>query len=742
MTHRSNMNRRTILFLHILAIVAMAAATMAEKHLGSSFAHSRIYGSWWFALIWALLAAAVAVCVAKGAMHRPAVAALHISFIVILAGALATRCFGVKGVMHLRTGIPSDTFTMIKADRSTEERKLPFTVELVRFGVEYYGGTDTASNYMSELSITSGGQTSRISVSVNKIGKYHNTRFYQQSFDSDHQGSVISINSDPVGIAITYTGYLLMFVSMVWMLADKRGTYRRLASAAKAAGAVAAPTAILLLAAMPAKAARTLPAAEAERLGRLYILYNGRVCPLQTFALDFTKKVYGNSTYQGLSAEQVASGWMFFFDEWKNEPFIKIKGREVRNRMLYTEYKPYASFFNTDMGGYTIGPFVKEYADGSDDSFHRQIADIDEKIQLIMQLRLGRALRLFPIHANGYTCWMAPGMKLPEQAERANALYIQNIMPMMAECAAAGNYKDFGKLLDSLDRYQKKNGTQALPGSAALKAELIYNKIPFASLLFVFNLTAGTILLFFRRRAAAASLCLMASVAVLTACISLRWAISGHAPMAGGYDTTLLMAWLIMLSAMPLRRAFPQAAPLGLVMSGLCLLVTHHNIMNPQITHRMPVLNSPLLAVHVSVIMMAYAMLALTFACGVAALTISAASKTRRLPAPRAEKGMRSLQLLSRLCLYPALACLAAGIFIGAVWANVSWGQYWGWDPKEVWALITLMLYGIAAHSASLPALRKPTAYHLFMTLAFAAVAMTYFGVNYYLGGAHSYGAS
>ena len=207
--------------------------------------------------------------------------------------------------------------------------------------------------------------------------------------------------------------------------------------------------------------------------------------------------------------------------------------------------------------------------------------------------------------------------------------------------------------------------------------------------------------------------------------------------MANGYETMLTMAWFVMALSLVAYSHFRMALPFGLMMSGFFLLVSHINQMDPQIGHVMPVLSSPLLSLHVSVIMMGFALLSLTFVCGVTALLVHGMKGKRGKEGLGQQLG--SLTILSRLMLYPALALLAIGIFVGAIWANISWGTYWSWDAKETWGLITLMVYAVAAHQGSLPFLRHPVGYHLFMTLAFLSIVMTYFGVNYFLGGMHSY---
>ena len=206
--------------------------------------------------------------------------------------------------------------------------------------------------------------------------------------------------------------------------------------------------------------------------------------------------------------------------------------------------------------------------------------------------------------------------------------------------------------------------------------------------------------------------------------------------MSNGYETMLFMAWIIMLVTLLMCRRFPIMLVFGFLMSGFFLLVSHISQMDPQITHLMPVLSSPLLTIHVSIIMMAFALLSLTFIIGCWELGARCCSKLFKSSPYWGD--MRGASL-SQLFLYPAMTCLGLGIFIGAIWANISWGTYWSWDPKETWALITFMVYAVALHNRSFKWLNTPLGYHLYMVLAFLTILMTYFGVNYFLGGMHSY---
>lgn len=509
---------------------------------------------------------------------------------------------------------------------------------------------------------------------------------------------------------------------------------------------------LLFCNALPSSASpHALPKAVAEGFGRLLILHNNRICPFNTFATDFTKKIYGKASYKGLTPEQVVTGWIFWGTEWSDEPFINIKGGPLKDALALPGHMSLNRFFNRDMGGYIIGPYMQEYYRGQNDKFHRQAADIDEKLQLIMDLRRGTLLKIFPLRDGKSVVWHSPVSDLPEVTPYNQQLYIQNVFSLLYTHALASEHTQMNEIITKMARFQQKNGGASLPSPVRIKAEMIYNRVPFATILFIFNLSVGftTMVLAIRRLCRGNTnhagqshkdnmlnkltiVAMILSFLALSTCLALRWIISGTAPMSDGYETMLLAAWLVMLLSLMFCRRVHFLMPCGLLTSGFFLLVSHINSMDPQITHIMPVLNSPLLCIHVSVIMTGFAMLALTFVCGVTAIIMH---MTRR----HAQRQTRMLQLLSQLLLYPALAALAIGIFTGAVWAGISWGRYWSWDPKEVWALITFMVYAIAVHCDSLPWLRKPMHYHTFMTVAFLCIIMTYFGVNYVLGGMHSY---
>ena len=753
------MVKKIIFILYILVLVCMAAATIVEKSQGTDYAHAHYYGAWWFILIWAVLAALGAFYIIKRKVKCASTLALHLSFIIILAGALLTHISAKRGMIHLRIGQPTDTYMAQDEEQGMKKEKLPFSLCLQKFEAKMHDGTNAVADYSSKFTVIDGDDKSEGEVSMNNIYSHRSYRLYQSSYDEDGKGSVLAINADPYGIPVTYTGYALLFISLVWMLFDPKGGYRKLLkSPLLKKGALI--TALILsmgnIQTLHAESATgnlqnaVLSKETAEKFGELHILYNDRICPVQTFALDFCKKIYGARSYQGLTAEQVLSGWVFYGNTWASEPFIKIKSGEMKTAMNLPDYASLNTFFNREMGGYTIGPYVQEYYNGQQDKFHQQAADIDDKIRIIMELREGVSLKVLPytftknVKATkdhsfikaGTTTWFSPVDKLPLAVEHQHALYIKNVFSLLYGDVQKGNMDRVNIFFDKMLKYQEVSSGSSLPSKIQYQAERINNGFPFATILFMVNLTLGFIALFYtiyrmtKKREIkvlniALPILLGVSFLTLTFGLALRWIISGNIPMSNGYESMLTVAWFVMLISILMQLRIRIVMVFGFLISGFFLLVSHINQMDPAIGQMMPVLNSPLLSIHVSIIMMSYALLSLTFICGIMGICLRSHGE--------------ELQALSRIFLYPALTTMGFGIFIGAIWANVSWGNYWSWDSKETWALITFMIYAVVVHTQSLPIFRKPLVYHIYITLAFLSIAMTYFGVNYFLTGMHSY---
>jgi len=736
--------RHILSALYIALIVAMAAGTFVEKFHGSDYALSHVYGSWWFVALWALLAAVMVVMtLARKSWRRPAVCALHTSALVILLGALLTMLTGQHGEMTLPAGKAVNSFTVEKHGESHPE-SLPFQLKLDRFEVETYPGTHSPMDFVSYLQVIDRDGTFDARISMNHILKHRQYRFYQSDYDEEGN-SVLAVAHDPWGVGVTYTGYILLFVALLGLLFERKGEFRQLLrrTAGKATFLLALVTVAATLPAQAAGKPTVLPKESADKMGQIYVMYKGRVCPLQTLAKDFTTKLYGNASYLGYTPEQVFSGWLFYFDEWKDEPMFKIKGAEVRQELGIEGKYARLTDFQDNFGDYKLEKVLASLPVG--DPKRKSFRAADEKFQLVEMLCGGRFLKMFP-HADSANeiTWYAQNDQLPQGLSEGEYLFIRKHLSLCQEYAATGNFDDLNKLFEKTRIYQERYSLGQIQPKVQFRAERLYNRLSVGRWLAMVTITLGLVCF------AAALVCLgknrklykpvrfvavawMSLLCIFLAVVFiLRWIAGGHVPMAGSFDSMNLLALSISVITLSMMRRYEMALPSGLLMGGLVLLVQMMGGSNPPVTHLMPVLTSPLLSLHVTVIMIAYALLFFVMLNGFSAVTM-------RISQPGNKAYLERLQNISRIMLFPAVALLAAGIFIGAVWANISWGNYWSWDPKEVWALITLLIYAAPLHSTVWENFRKPMFFHIYCILAFLSVIVTYFGVNILLGGMHSY---
>ena len=621
--------KRLIITLYILLVVCIGFATVVEKYRGTAFVGEHIYGAWWFSALWAVLTVASLAYIMKQHLYkRMAVMLLHLSFVVILVGAFVTHLTAQRDTIHLRVGIPYHL-------TSTSQ------ITLKEFRIINYPGTDAPLDYQSV--ILHGNE--QVLVSMNKVGNIDNYRLFQQSYDSDGAGVSLGLSYDPYGIAITYFGYLMLLIGIIATLLSRhtqmRSLYRK------------AITVALLLISVNVYAEEKLPVIDkdiAHRMGSIQVLYNNRICPLNTVATDFTMKMTGSASWKDYSADEVFFSWMIYYMPWEKELLLnnpKKKGAEDRKAVV-------EMFYN--------GQFTK-----------------------IFPYRIGHAVN-----------WYSPGGQvLPREIPVKEQFFIKQSMDFLTEAIVTGQRDRAFEIIAKIKLFQRDMIGDVLPSENRTQAELFYNKL--RSIKFP---------------------------VLITAQLGLRWWLSGHIPLSNGYETMLFMAWVLLVLTIVLFRKFRFFLWIGPLAACCCLLVAMMTGSGSQITPLIPVLQSPLLSVHVMTVMCAYALFALQMMLGVYSFWTS---KLERITA------------LSQLLLYPAIFLLTIGIFLGAVWANVSWGNYWSWDPKESWALITLMVYAIPLHKASIGVFNKPRFYHIYMISAFLAVLITYFGVNFILGGMHSY---
>ena len=723
-----------------LIIVVLIIATIVEKFYGSNFVREEIYGTKAMIMLWLFLAHCTIFYLVRRDIHKLfATFMLHISFAVILFGAYTTWRWGMQGRVHLRVGEVVENFTI----EDGGEKEFPFSLKLSDFELKYYDGTFAPMDYISHLEIVDSREKIEGKVSMNNILSYRHYRLYQAGYDRDGKGATLIVSHDPWGIGITYAGYALLLLSMLAFFVQPHSRFRALLRhpALKRVAVVA----LLLLCSATVSAEtilpRTLPRDVAERFGDLNIYYNNRICPLQTFAKDFTTKLYGKSSYRGLTAEQVIAGWLFFCDDWVREPMIKIKGGETKQLLGIEGRYARMTDFASSTEGYKLESALRNGVEGN----RRNVEAANEKFSLASMLAMGNLLKIYPYrNAEGVVTWYSLADKLPAEMPYEQQLFIGHSLEIVAEKIVLKKYEEIVLFIDKMALYQAREAGEGMPSKWRIKAEKIYNCANFNRPLAMACISLGIVLFLL--------FCLCSSLRTgevrwlnrllaiglgfiwlyLTLQIALRWIVSDHIPLSNGFETMQFMAWCCALASIMGMQKFRIALPFGYLLCGFTLLVAMMGEASPRITQLMPVLQSPLLSIHVVVIMIAYTLLAFTMLNGVMALILRYTKRDYKAE-------VEYLQIVSNIILYPAVFLLAIGIFVGAVWANISWGRYWGWDPKEVWALITMMTYAISLHTSSIGKFRTPIFFHTFMIVAFLTVLITYFGVNFLLGGMHSY---
>lgn len=729
-----------------ILILVLIVATILEKTYNTAFVTRYIYSSPIFILLWGVAAIASVIYLLKRNTQKQVLTfCLHLSFILILAGALITRLSGIQGAIHLRQdAAPASTFTLPDGDAV----HFPFQVSLKEFRLQYYPGTSAPMDFISTIIVNDETDVNQEGeISMNHIYTYRNYRFYQSKYDEDRKGATLAVSHDPYGITVTYIGYFLLLCSMLAFFVQKRSYFRSLLHHPLLQKSTVVCLLLFCCSAQHTKAAEqpeTLPKQVATQFGNLYIYYNDRICPLQTLAKDFTIKLYGKSSYKGLTAEQVLTGWFFYYDDWKKEPMVRVKSKEVQSLLgIDGEYACLSDF--VDVTGYKLESALQ----GNTGNDRAGIESANEKFNLISMVSTGSLLKIYPycgVEHQSLT-WYSLADKLPQDMPEEQWTFIRKSMNYVAEMIAGKRYKEVNALLEKIKKYQRKEAGALLPAYMQFNVEKLYNNMNFNRPLAMFCITIGLLafILYCRRMIAQESgqrlwnLLLNIILAVIFVYLSIiiisRGYISGHLPLSNGFETMQCMAWCSALLTFILQRKFSMAIPFGYLLCGLTLLVSMLGEANPQITQLMPVLSSPLLSIHVVVIMLAYSLLAFIMLNGVTAVILHYSKRNCDIQIKR-------LQIISQIILYPAVFLLTVGIFVGAVWANVSWGRYWGWDPKEVWALITMLVYALALHPSSLPMFRRPMFFHIFSVVAFLTVLITYFGVNFLLGGMHSYANS
>jgi cytochrome c-type biogenesis protein CcsB len=644
----------------------------------------------------------------------------------------------------------------------SEERFLPFSLRLNDFVLERYPGSNSPSGYKSNVVLIDKAVNLEkpFTIFMNNILKYKGYRFYQSSYDPDEKGTVLSVNQDLVGMMVTYTGYGLLFLFIILSLLNKKSVFNNVnAGYWNSALRKKAPVVIILflLSGFGNIHAQKLIADKtaAEEFGKVLVQdQKGRTKPLFTLSNDILRKVTKENKFEGFTSMQVFLGVYLDFDHWKDLPMIKVSNRDLQKSLgINRNLAAFTDLVNLEGGSYKLTePVTKAYskAPGARTKADKEIMKVDERVNILYMIYTGGFLKIFPLHDDSHN-WGSPDEALKAATTKEDSLYLKNIIPLFTEALQTNNTATAKHIAASVKDYQKKFARYDLPPESKSKAEYLYYKLMIFERLFPFYATIGLLMLIglivmvIRGRKNISlfvrilSWILFAGFLFHTFGLGIRWYVAGHSPMSNGYESMIFISWVTLLAGFIFSRRSAFALSATAVLAGMTLMVAHLSFMDPEITNLVPVLKSYWLTLHVSVITGSYGFLGLGAILGIISMILVSLSDDKNVE--RISVTLDELTVINYKTLTLGLYLLTIGTFLGAIWANESWGRYWGWDPKETWSLITIIVYSFVIHSRMIPGMKDIYTFNLLSLFAFSSVLMTYFGVNYYLSGLHSYAA-
>ncbi len=695
----------------------------------------------------------------------------HFAFIVILTGAMYSHLFSEEGILHLREGEISNKIAVREGDK-TSFHVLPFKVELIKFTLTRYPGSSSPSSFESEVLVHVDGETRKELIFMNNVLDVKGYRFFQASYDKDELGTILSVNRDVTGRNITYTGYFLLALGFVFCILGKNSRFRYLSRQLK--NLRSTPFVAIALIALFVLSPNELDAQEnrdmksivmqfqvnkkhAERFGSLPVqAQNGRMIPMNTFSSEVLRKLHKEENWGHLNSDQFLLSLMAMPDMWMRIPIIRFSNNDISSRFKLSEDEcSYLQLFDS-LGTYRLGPDVEAaYAKmpGERSKYDKDLMKLDEQVNILHQVFNYQRIKIFPKEDDPNHTWYAPGDDLSVYSGKDSMFVSKVFVWYLVEVQSALRSQDWTKadeVLGMIDTYQqaKSKGLDISPKK--MQAEIQYNKMNIFRLCKIGYLITGGILLilsfmgmfgFSRKTDIVFWLLLGVAIAVFgfhTYGMGVRWYIAGYAPWSNSYETMVYVSWATVFAGLLFVRRSKITMALATLFGGIILFVSGLNWMDPQISPLVPVLKSPWLMFHVAVIVAAYGFFGICCLLGITNMFLFSFlnDKNRNLLTSR----IKELTIVNELSMLIGLALMTIGTFLGAVWANESWGRYWGWDPKETWALITMIVYALVVHMRLVKNIYTPWSFNFGSVIAFASVLMTFFGVNYFLSGMHSYG--
>ncbi|MCA6422716.1 MAG: cytochrome c biogenesis protein CcsA [Flavobacterium sp.] len=655
--------------------------------------------------------------------------------------------------------------------------ELPFSIKLNDFIADKYPGTEKSySAFESKVTVVDKKETFDARIFMNNILDYRGYRFFQASFDPDEKGTVLSVNHDFWGTTITYIGYFLLFFCMMAILVTKNTRFsdlkRKLENVKRKKEKLL--SILVFLVSIPSFAQEhpheitkmnyldsilyyKVPEKQAAQFGRLVIQdAGGRMKPINTFSSELLRKVSHSNDFNGMNPDQVFLSMKQFPFAWIEVPLIYIKSGNDSIRKIIGADKsekliPFKKFFD-DKGNYKLSPYLDEaYKTANPNQFEKDFVETDKKVNLMNSALFGSILKIYPVPKDKNNKWLsnvelshATGTAL-DTIKTAFPYYLESLM--MA--TKTKNFTMANTMLNGIETYQKKFGKAVRPSDKKIDYEILYNKYDvFQKLPYWYLTIAALMMLFTIIQIFKEKKWLSVTVNVLHIIVGLlfathtlgliaRWYISGHAPWSNAYESIVYVAWATMFFGLAFDRKSKLTVASSAFVTAMILAAAYANWIDPEIANLQPVLNSYWLMIHVAVIVASYGPFALGMILGFVALVLIFFTNEKNKA--KMELNIKEITYINEMALTVGLVMLTIGNFLGGQWANESWGRYWGWDPKETWALISIMVYAFVIHARFVPSLRNFWIFNLMAMYAFVSILFTYYGVNFHLVGLHSY---
>jgi len=673
--------------------------------------------------------------------------------------------------------------------------KLPFEIKLNDFIAEKYPGTEKAySSYESKITVLDKEEGDfDYRVFMNNVLDHKGYRFFQASFHPDEKGTVLSVNHDLWGTYITYAGYMLLYFGLLAILFAKNTRFDDIRSRLNKIKKKKAKmmTMILLLISFSGFAqehsknddhdhakksgkeqidsilkVHITPKEHADKFSEMVVQdFSGRMMPMHTYASEMLRKLSKSDVYEDFNATQVFLSVQESPMLWYNVPIIYLKPRKADSiRTIigidYSEKHTRLVDFFTPEGRYKLAPYLEEaYKTQVPNGFQKEVKEADSRVNLLYNAIEGRSNKIFPIPNDENNKWIS-SKEFREEGFRdkiKDTLYgnfINNgfsaYLVTLNNAKQTGDYSKAEELLKGIKKTQQKFGNEVMLSDKKIKAEIIYNNYDIFKRLYSWYMYAGAlffvllIVQIFKYKSKWLNISITTFKVIIiglfllhTGGLILRWYLSGHAPWSNAYESMIYVAWSVMLFGLLLGRKSDLTFAASAFVCSIILMVAHWNWMDPAIANLQPVLQGYWLMIHVSVIVASYGPFAIGMILGAVALLLMIL--TNKENKERMLINIKELTIINEMALTVGLVMLAIGNFLGGMWANESWGRYWGWDPKETWALISIMIYAFVIHMRLVPGLRGRWCFSMWSIFAFSMILMTYFGVNFYLSGLHAY---